>query len=125
MRAAAVLPSQRPLFALIGGSGQGKSTFSAALVAEGVLAGAGGTSNVLYHFCKHNDSRRQDPIAVVRSLACQLCSLPSDLGQHAAAGEPACRTPPMLVNLRSEIAHGNCDMRLRTWMRTWMRGCVD
>jgi len=75
-----------PMFALIGGSGLGKSTFSAALVAEGELNG--GSRNVLYHFAKHNDTRRQDQIAVIRSLACQLSCLPSELGRHAASGEP-------------------------------------
>ena len=106
-------PSQRPpLFALIGGSGQGKSTFSAALVAEGRLAGAGGTWDVLYHFCKHNDARRQDPIAVICSLACQLCSLPSKLGEHAAAGERMrCRQPA--AALPTGLDSGTCDTQNR------------
>ena len=81
-------------------------------MAEGRLAGAGGTWDVLYHFCKHNDARRQDPIAVIRSLACQLCSLPSKLGEHAAAGERMrCRQPA--AALPTGLDSGTCDTQNR------------
>lgn len=53
------------------GSGEGKSTLSAALTRFAAAEG-GAPFLAAWHFCKAEDARRQDSAEVSRSLACQL-----------------------------------------------------
>lgn len=67
--------AQRRAFILIGGPGIGKSTLSAALVRRlGLGSGSspGGPLVTAYHFCKHADRERRDPVRMIKSLAYQL-----------------------------------------------------
>lgn len=52
------------LACVVAGSGEGKSTFSARLSKEEWVDA--------YHFCKHSDARRQDPVLIAKTLAYQL-----------------------------------------------------
>ena len=61
-----VPPLPRRCFAIYGGAGSGKSTVSAALVSDEA------TRPHAWHFCKHNDRRRADPIRMFRTIAYQL-----------------------------------------------------
>jgi hypothetical protein len=78
-RAAAGASGGRSVLACVTAeSGEGKSTLSAALV------GASRQLVHAYHFCKHNDARRQDPVLIAKALAYQL-----------AEQFPAFRVPPL------------------------------
>lgn len=52
------------LACVVAGSGEGKSTFSACLSQQPWVDA--------FHFCKHADARRQDPVLVAKTLAYQL-----------------------------------------------------
>lgn len=66
------------LACVVAGSGEGKSTFSAALTKEDWVDG--------WHFCKHSDARRQDPVLIAKSLSYQLavCKNPAISGPFQA-----------------------------------------
>ncbi|KAK3267859.1 hypothetical protein CYMTET_23612 [Cymbomonas tetramitiformis] len=69
-----------------GAAGGGKSTVSSAIVRRHRLREEAGESPpyaVLHLFVKHNDLRKQDPMAAVRTLAHQLfMAFPGELGEY-------------------------------------------
>jgi hypothetical protein len=71
------------LACVVGGFGEGKSTLSAAMLppAEDIVDA--------WHFCKRADATRQDPVAIVSSLAYQLAQRLEQVRAHILALEPA------------------------------------
>ena len=81
---AAAGPQSGRLACVVGDAGEGKSTLSAAL-----LGPFGGDLVHAAHFCKRTDAARQDPLAIIQSLAYQLSARFEEIRACILSIEPA------------------------------------
>lgn len=90
--------SHSRLACVCGASGEGKSTVSAALIAEaGGPPGCGSGSPWVHahHLCKHSDARRRDPVLIAKSLAHQFAGRWPSVAARAPPKIPTDKTPPL------------------------------
>lgn len=105
------LGSSRRMLVVVAGAGEGKSTLSAVLATSPETAGL----VTAYHFLKHSDNRRTEPIRIIKSLAFQLAercvgALPNCVGVHPASvlSLAPCPVPCALPHARLLLIFGPC-----------------